>query len=108
MRHEAFIIRDQSTNKRLTDKFSNYATDDFDNREDQSDTRDGDDTSLNASFEKVFDNGGKFDISAMWVDTDRTEDERSFEYDDASATSGSVVEPVSLEARILNNFLLGN
>ena len=34
----------------------NYATDDFDNREDQSDTRDGDDTSLNASFEKVFDN----------------------------------------------------
>lgn len=54
----------------------NYATDDFDNREDQSDIRDGDDTSLNASFEKVFDNGGKFDISAMWVDTDRTEDER--------------------------------
>ncbi|ATD02478.1 hypothetical protein PTE01_15410 [Pseudoalteromonas tetraodonis GFC] len=70
----------------------NYATDDFDNREDQSDTRDGDDTSLNASFEKVFDNGGKFDISAMWVDTDRTEDERSFEYDNPTATSGSVVE----------------
>ncbi|MGO2074160.1 TonB-dependent receptor plug domain-containing protein [Pseudoalteromonas sp. AOP31-A2-14] len=70
----------------------NYATDDFDNREDQSDTRDGDDTSLNASFEKAFDNGGKFDISAMWVDTDRTEDERSFEYNDATATSGSIVE----------------
>lgn len=76
---------------------ANYKTEEFDNREDQSDTRDGDDTSLNASYEIAFDNGSKFDISAIWVDTDRTEDERSFEYDDPTAINNSIVEGGNLE-----------
>ena len=76
---------------------ANYQTEEFDNREDQSDIRDGDDTSLNASYEIAFDNGSKFDISAIWVDTDRTEDERSFEYDDPTAINNSIVEGGNLE-----------
>ncbi|TMO80114.1 TonB-dependent receptor, partial [Pseudoalteromonas ruthenica] len=69
----------------------------FDNREDQTDTRVGDDTSLNASYEIAFDNGSKFDFSAIWFDTDRTEDERSFEYDDPTAINNSIVEGGNLE-----------
>ena len=76
---------------------ANYKTEEFDNREDQSDIRDGDDTSLNASYEIAFDDGSKFDISAIWVDTDRTEDERSFEYDDPTAINNSIVEGGNLE-----------
>ncbi len=75
----------------------NFQTEEFDNREDQSDTRDGDDTSLNASYEIVFDNDSQFNISAMWVDTERTEDERSFEYDDTTATSNDIVNGGNLE-----------
>ncbi|WP_024608772.1 TonB-dependent receptor [Pseudoalteromonas sp. TAB23] len=75
----------------------NFQTEEFDNREDQSDTRDGDDTSLNSSYEIVFDDDSQFNISAMWVDTERTEDERSFEYNDPTATNNDIVNGDNLE-----------
>lgn len=66
-----------------------YATDDFDNREDQTDTRDGKDYSFNGTYE--IDGGDtQFKLSGFYVRTDRTEDERSFEYDDPAAISGPV------------------
>ncbi|MDX3899632.1 MAG: TonB-dependent receptor [Sphingobium sp.] len=66
-----------------------YATDDFDNREDQSDTRDGKDYSFNGTYE--IDAGDtNFKLNGFYVKTDRTESERSFEYDDATALTGPV------------------
>lgn len=66
-----------------------YATDDFDNREDQTDTRDGKDYSFNGSYE--IDAGStNFKLNGFFVKTDRTEDERSFEYDDPTAVTGPV------------------
>lgn len=66
-----------------------YAVDDFDNREDQTDTRDGKDYSFNGSYE--IDAGDtNFKLNGFYVKTDRTEDERSFEYDDPSAVTGPV------------------
>jgi iron complex outermembrane recepter protein len=63
--------------------------DDFDNREDQTDTRNGTDYATNAAWS--FDNGvTKFELSGNYVRTDRTETERSFEYNDPTAISGSV------------------
>ena len=64
-----------------------YAVDDFDNREDQRDTRDGKDYSANATYE-IDGETTDFRVSGFYVRTDRTETERSFEYDDATATSG--------------------
>lgn len=66
-----------------------FATDDFDNREDQTDTRDGKDYSFNGSYE--IDAGDtNFKLNGFYVRTDRTEDERSFEYDDPTAVTGPV------------------
>lgn len=66
-----------------------YAVDDFDNREDQTDTRDGKDYSFNGSYE--IDAGDtNFKLNGFYVKTDRTEDERSFEYDDPIAVTGPV------------------
>ena len=66
-----------------------YATEDFDNREDQSDIRNGTDYAANAAWN--FDDGiTKFQISGDYVRTDRKESERSFEYDDPVAISGPV------------------
>lgn len=59
---------------------------DFDNREEQSDTRDGDDTSANLSWVREFD-GGKAALSGLYVRTDRTETEHSLEYNDRTSTS---------------------
>ncbi|HAF41368.1 MAG TPA: TonB-dependent receptor [Sphingobium sp.] len=68
---------------------ADYATDDFDNREDQRDTRDGKDYSFNGSYE--IDAGDtNFKLNGFYVKTDRTENERSFEYDDATAVTGPV------------------
>lgn len=67
----------------------NFATDDFDNREDQTDTRDGKDYSVNATYE--IDGGDtNFQIRGFYVRTDRTEDERSYEYNDPTAVNGPV------------------
>ncbi|HEY0662273.1 MAG TPA: TonB-dependent receptor [Lysobacter sp.] len=59
---------------------------DFDNREDQSDTRDGDDDSVNLSWVREFDTG-KASLSGLYVRTDRTETEHSLEYNDPASTS---------------------
>ena len=67
----------------------NYATDDFDNREDQSDIRDGTDYSFNANY-SIDGETTDFELSAFWVHTDRVEDERSFEYNTATGSRGSV------------------
>ncbi|MHA4838763.1 TonB-dependent receptor plug domain-containing protein [Sphingopyxis sp. MSC1_008] len=64
-----------------------YAVDDFNNREDQRDTRDGKDYSANATYE-IDGETTDFRVSGFYVRTDRTETERSFEYDDATANSG--------------------
>lgn len=63
--------------------------DEFDNREDQTDTRDGTDYAFNASWGIETDTT-EFEILGNFVHTDRTESERSFEYDDETAVSGSV------------------
>jgi len=67
----------------------NYATDDFENREDQTDTRDGKDYSANATYDIKGDTTD-FSINGFYVHTDRTETERSFEYDDPTAINGPI------------------
>jgi len=66
-----------------------YATDDFDNREDQTDTRDGKDYSFNGTYE-IDGETTDFKLNGFYVRTDRKETERSFEYDDATAVNGPV------------------
>lgn len=66
-----------------------FATNEFDNREDQGDTRDGTDYSANASY--VVELGDtKLDFGGYYTRTDRTEVERSLEYDDETAETGPV------------------
>lgn len=64
-----------------------FATNEFDNREDQTDTRDGKDYSANASYE-IDGETTDFRLSGFFVRTDRFESERSFEYDDPVAVNG--------------------
>lgn len=66
-----------------------YATEEFDNREDQTDTRDGKDYSFNGTYE-IDGDTTDFKLNGFYVRTDRTETERSFEYDDATAITGPV------------------
>lgn len=61
----------------------------FDNREDQDDTRSGTDKSLNASYGLDLGNT-RFELSGFYVRTDRTEHERSLEYMDETAENGPV------------------
>ena len=70
----------------------NFRTEEFDNREDQTDTRDGTDYSLNARYSIDFENGSEFEVGGFYTYTDREEDERSFEYDDPTARTGPVSE----------------
>lgn len=67
----------------------NFATDDFDNREDQTDTRDGTDYAFNATYD-IDGETTDFELSGYYVRTDRIEDERSFEYNDPTAITGPV------------------
>lgn len=67
----------------------NFATDDFDNREDQTDTRDGTDYAFNATYD-IDGETTDIELSGYYVRTDRTEDERSFEYNDPTAITGPV------------------
>ena len=71
----------------------NFATDDFDNREDQTDTRDGTDYAFNASW-GIETETTEFEILGNYVRTDRIEDERSFEYNDETAINGPVRQTV--------------
>jgi len=67
----------------------NFKIDDFDNREDQDDVRDGTDYALNATY-GIDGETTDLEIGGFFVRTDRTEDERSFEYDDPVAKTGPV------------------
>jgi outer membrane receptor protein involved in Fe transport len=58
----------------------------FQNREDQDDTRDGTDDSLNLSYVREI-GAGKLSLSGLYVRTDRTETEHSEEYNDRNSTS---------------------
>ena len=66
-----------------------FATDDFDNREDQTDTRDGKDYSFNATYDIKGDTTD-FSINGFYVHTDRTETERSFEYNHPTNINGPI------------------
>ena len=59
---------------------------DFTDREDQDDTRDGDDYSANLSYTRDI-GTGRLSIDGFYVRTDRTETEHSVEYNDPSSTS---------------------
>lgn len=62
------------------------ANGEFDNREDQTDVRDGTDDSLNFSYVREF-GAGKFSLAGLYVRTDRTETEHSLEYNDRYSSS---------------------
>lgn len=80
-----------------------YAAEDFDNREDQADTRDGKDYSFNGSYE--IDGGDtKFKLNGFYVRTDRTEDERSFEYNRPTGIYGPLaIDPDEDDPRLLSD-----
>jgi iron complex outermembrane recepter protein len=67
-----------------------FRTNEFDNREDQTDTRDGTDYSFNGRYTQDFANDGEFEIGGYVTHTQREENERSFEYDDPTAINGPV------------------
>lgn len=58
----------------------------FDNREDQDDTRDGTDDAFNLSYVREI-GPGKLSLAGLLVRTDRTETERSREYNDRTSIS---------------------
>lgn len=60
---------------------------DFDNREDQADTRDGTDYSANVSWSSVLADGVNLELTALGVRTDRKEIERSLEYNVPAGSS---------------------
>ncbi len=66
-----------------------YATSEFDNREDQSDVRNGTDYALNASY-SIDTETTDVELSGFWVHTDRLETERSFEYSTPTGSRGSI------------------
>ncbi|MCZ8370207.1 MAG: outer membrane beta-barrel protein [Porphyrobacter sp.] len=66
-----------------------FATDNFVNREDQTDTRDGTDYAFNASW-GIETETTEFEILGNFVRTERVEDERSYEYNDETAINGPV------------------
>ena len=67
----------------------NFAAEDFDNREDQTDTRNGTDYAFNASW-GIESETTEFEILGNYVRTEREENERSFEYNDETAINGPV------------------
>ncbi len=66
-----------------------FATNAFENREDQIDTRDGTDYAFNGSY-NVDGETTDITINGFYVRTDQIEDERSFEYNVATSTPGPV------------------
>lgn len=61
--------------------------DNFDNREDQTDTRNGTDYALNGSW-GIKNETTEFELSGNYVRTERTEDERSFTYNSPTGVFG--------------------
>ena len=77
----------------------NFRTEDFDNREDQTDIRDGTDYSFNGRYSIELDSGAEFEVGGFITYTDREERERSYEYDDPVA----VTVPVSFGGNLLTD-----
>jgi outer membrane receptor protein involved in Fe transport len=71
----------------------NFFVDDFDNREDQLDTRNGTDYSANASYQVPMEEGN-FEINGFVVHTDRTESEFSVEYDDPTSLNPAGIQTI--------------
>ncbi len=67
-----------------------FRENEFDNREDQTDTRDGTDYSFNGRYNLEMNDGSEFEIGGFVTVTDREEAERSFEYEDPTAKTGPV------------------
>lgn len=68
---------------------ANFISTAFDNREDQSDVRNGTDYAGNISY-AIDGATTKFELAGSYVRTERVEDERSFEYNDPTAINGPV------------------
>jgi iron complex outermembrane recepter protein len=68
----------------------NFATNEFDNRQDQPDTRDGTDTSFNLSYLTELSSDTSIEFSGVYVITERTETELKYEYDDPFLATGPV------------------
>ncbi len=90
-----------------------YATEEYDNREDQTDTRDGKDYSFNGSYQ-IDGADTKFSLNGFYVKTDRTETERSFEFDDEGefSTDNSNIaridqENFSIDGKLSHDWSLG-
>jgi len=67
----------------------NFFTEDFDNREDQTDVRDGTDYAFNASW-GIENDSTRLELLGNFVRTERTETERSFEYNAIEGIFGPV------------------
>jgi outer membrane receptor protein involved in Fe transport len=83
---------------------------DFVNREDQIDTRDGTDDSLNLSYTRDL-GTGRLSLSGLYVRTDRTETEHSEEFNDPTSTSSNNLLSVNdqvVDIRQTNIALSGN
>lgn len=66
-----------------------YVASEFDNREDQTDTRNGTDYAFNATY-NLDGEHTDIELAAFFVRTDRTEDERSFEYSTLTGAAGPI------------------
>ncbi|HEY0502842.1 MAG TPA: TonB-dependent receptor plug domain-containing protein, partial [Lysobacter sp.] len=71
--------------KKRSDRFEESGGD-FVDREDQDDTRDGDDYSANLSYTRDI-GTGRLSVDGFYVRTDRTETEHSLEFNDPTSTS---------------------
>jgi iron complex outermembrane receptor protein len=80
----------------------NFFDDDFDNREDQTDTRDGWDYAFNGSY-GIEGETTEFELNGNYVRTDRTETERSFEYNVLTGTPGPVDDEDDDEGLLTDN-----
>jgi outer membrane receptor protein involved in Fe transport len=67
-----------------------FTTNAFENREDQTDTRDGTDYGLNLAWDAELSEDTEVKLSAFYVMTNREQDERSYEYNSATGVSGPV------------------
>lgn len=87
----------KKTSLRYSDSPENGADlndlDNFDDREDQSDVRDGMDYALNGSW-GIKNDTTEFELSGNYVRTERTENERSFTYNKPTGTAGPVLNEV--------------
>ena len=75
----------------------NFRDEEFDNREEQSDVRDSTDTSFSLDYDLRFDDSSRLKLSGVFIDTERTEKERSFEFDEFDAVETPVNADGNLE-----------